>query len=144
MDFFLYEILARVVAAYLFVDCIRTLRRGLAERKIRLYNSDVVGSILMAFMDPSLQIVQRDTPRRSATGSRSASRYFSCSAVSALRSSAGFTQTVEFHCWEPQGYPTKHRNTRKVRAPSPPGKAIALPDFSGERVGVRGCYPRRP
>ena len=61
MDFFLYEILARVVAAYLFVDCIRTLRRGLLERKIRLYNSDIIGSILMSFMDPSLQIVQRDT-----------------------------------------------------------------------------------
>ena len=35
MQFFFYEIVARIVALYLFVDTIRELRRGLAERKIR-------------------------------------------------------------------------------------------------------------
>ncbi len=60
MDFFLYEILARVVAAYLFVDCIRTLRRALIERKIRIYNPDVIGWVLSSLQDPSLRIVQRD------------------------------------------------------------------------------------
>jgi hypothetical protein len=35
MQFFFYEIVARIVALYLFVDTVRDLRRGLAERKIR-------------------------------------------------------------------------------------------------------------
>ena len=60
MDFFLYEILARVVAAYLFVDCIRTLRRALIERKIRIYTADVIDWMLSSLRDPSLRIVQRD------------------------------------------------------------------------------------
>ncbi len=34
MQFFLYEILARIVAIYLCVDCSRTLWYGLVERKI--------------------------------------------------------------------------------------------------------------
>jgi hypothetical protein len=34
MQFFLYEILARIVAIYLCVDCSRTLWSGLVERKI--------------------------------------------------------------------------------------------------------------
>ena len=34
MDFFLYEILARIVAVYVGFDCSRTLWSGLAERKI--------------------------------------------------------------------------------------------------------------
>jgi hypothetical protein len=40
MQFFLYEIVARVVASYLLVDCYRTIRGGFAERKIAVFNSD--------------------------------------------------------------------------------------------------------
>lgn len=39
MQFFLYEIAARVVAIYLCVDCIRTVRSGLVERKITSFSS---------------------------------------------------------------------------------------------------------
>jgi hypothetical protein len=61
MQFFLYEIVARVVAIYLCVDCYRKLRNGLAERKIASYSSDPVNWILDAFMDPSIHVAQRDT-----------------------------------------------------------------------------------
>lgn len=57
MHFFLYEIVARVVAAYLFVDCFSTLKLALAERKIRSYNPDLIASLL----DWSRQIFDRDT-----------------------------------------------------------------------------------
>jgi hypothetical protein len=40
MQFFLYEIVARIVAIYLCVDCSRTLWRGLVERKIRSFNPE--------------------------------------------------------------------------------------------------------
>jgi hypothetical protein len=42
MHFFLYEIVARVVALYLLVDTGRKLRNGLAERKIRYWNSSLL------------------------------------------------------------------------------------------------------
>ena len=42
MKFFFYEIVARVVAIYLFVDCSRTLWHGLVERKIAFFNSDLL------------------------------------------------------------------------------------------------------
>ena len=61
MQFFLYEIVARVVAAYLCVDCYRRLRNGFAERKIASYSSDPVNWMLDAFMDPSIHVAQRDT-----------------------------------------------------------------------------------
>jgi hypothetical protein len=61
MQFFLYEIVARVVAIYLCVDCYRKLRHGLAERKIASYSSDPINWILEAFMDPSIRVTQRDT-----------------------------------------------------------------------------------
>jgi hypothetical protein len=61
MQFFLYEIVARIVAIYLCVDCYRKLRDGLAERKIASYSSDPVNWILDAFMDPSIHVAQRDT-----------------------------------------------------------------------------------
>lgn len=35
------------LALFLCVDLIRTLRRGLAERKIGYFNSDLLGSLLM-------------------------------------------------------------------------------------------------
>ncbi len=61
MQFFLYEIVARIVAIYLCVDCYRKLRNGLAERRIASYSSDPVNWMLEAFMDPSIRVAQRDT-----------------------------------------------------------------------------------
>jgi 4-amino-4-deoxy-L-arabinose transferase-like glycosyltransferase len=40
MRFFLYEIVARIVAIYLCFDCSRTVWYGLVERKIAYFNSD--------------------------------------------------------------------------------------------------------
>jgi len=40
MQFFLYEVVARIVAIYLCVDCSRDLWHGLVERKIAYFNSD--------------------------------------------------------------------------------------------------------
>jgi hypothetical protein len=58
MQFFLYEILARIIAIYLFIDTWRKLRNGLAERKIRIFNPDV----LNWFLDwSSIGIIHRDT-----------------------------------------------------------------------------------
>jgi len=52
MDFFLYEIVARVVAIYLFFDCGRQLRRGLVERKIKYFTPDIlIWSIWVAHRD---------------------------------------------------------------------------------------------
>jgi hypothetical protein len=42
MHFFLYEIVARVVAFYLLVDTVRDLRNGVAERKIRYWNPSLL------------------------------------------------------------------------------------------------------
>ena len=39
MQFFLYEIVARIVAIYLCVDCGRTLWQGFVERKIKFFHS---------------------------------------------------------------------------------------------------------
>lgn len=60
MQFFLYEIVARIVAIYLCVDCYRKLRDGLAERKIASYSSDPVDWVLNSFLDPSIRVAQRD------------------------------------------------------------------------------------
>jgi hypothetical protein len=61
MQFFLYEVVARIVAVYLCFSCYRTLRDGLAERKITSYSSDLIDAILAAFMDPSVRVAHRDT-----------------------------------------------------------------------------------
>lgn len=42
MQFFLYEIVARIVAIYLGVDCFRKIRRALAEGKIVFFNPDLL------------------------------------------------------------------------------------------------------
>jgi len=42
MHFFLYEIVARLVAIYLCVASGRIMWNGLAERKIRVFNSDLL------------------------------------------------------------------------------------------------------
>jgi len=48
MKFFLYEVVARLVAAYLCVDCGRTLWQGFVERKIKFFHThtDVVDWLL--------------------------------------------------------------------------------------------------
>jgi hypothetical protein len=62
MQFFLYEILARVVAIYLCVDCSRELWRGFSERKIAYFNDDFIDGL---FIDWSKVIARRDaTPVR--------------------------------------------------------------------------------
>lgn len=58
MQFFLYEIVARVVAAWLFVDCVRALRSAFVERKIPYFKYDW----LDIFLDwwSTNKFVQRD------------------------------------------------------------------------------------
>ena len=60
MQFFLYEIVARIVAIYLCVDCFRTVRYGLAERKIAYFNTDPINWFLDSFLDPSNRVAHRD------------------------------------------------------------------------------------
>ena len=52
MQFFLYEIVARIVAIYLFLDCSRKLWYGLVERKIGYFNP--------SFLDWSNWVAHRD------------------------------------------------------------------------------------
>lgn len=54
----LYEIVARIVAIYLCVDCWRALRDGLAERKIAYFNSGLIDWI---FFNWSNRFIYRDT-----------------------------------------------------------------------------------
>ena len=62
MQFFLYEIVARIVAIYLCVDCSRKLWYGYVERKIAYMNDDFIGGLLI---DWSKVIAHRDaTPVR--------------------------------------------------------------------------------
>ena len=53
MHFFLYQIVARVVAAYLLVTSVRAVRRGLAERKIKSYSTDLI-LLLLDWSDPTV------------------------------------------------------------------------------------------
>jgi hypothetical protein len=57
MRFFLCEVVARIVAIYLCVDCGRMLRDGYAQRQIRASSPDFVDWLL----DWSRQVIQRDT-----------------------------------------------------------------------------------
>jgi hypothetical protein len=61
MQFFLYEVVARIVAVYLCVVCYRILRDGLIERKVAVYSSDPIDWVLDTFTDPSIRIAHRDT-----------------------------------------------------------------------------------
>jgi hypothetical protein len=62
MRFFLYEIVARIVAVYFCFDSSRTLWHGLVERKIAYFNDDFIDSL---FFDWSKVIAHRDaTPVR--------------------------------------------------------------------------------
>ena len=59
MQFLFYEIVARIVAIYLCVDCCRRIGNGLAERKIAYtLNGDVVDWLLF---DSSRWVAHRDT-----------------------------------------------------------------------------------
>ena len=59
MEFFLYEIVARIVAIYLCVDCYRRIRNGLVERKIVDYsNGDLLTWLIF---DSSRWVSHRDT-----------------------------------------------------------------------------------
>jgi len=68
MQFFLYEIVARIVAIYLFFDCSRKLWYGLKERKIAYFNSDPSASRTMKQFVVS--IVQGSDERRASPASR--------------------------------------------------------------------------
>jgi hypothetical protein len=57
VKFFLYEIVARIVAIYLCFDCGRTLWHGLIERKIAYFNSDLIDWLLV---DWSKWFIRRD------------------------------------------------------------------------------------
>lgn len=56
MQFFLYEVAARIVAIYLCFDCARKVRRGLLEGKIAYFNPDLLNWLL----DWSDQVARRD------------------------------------------------------------------------------------
>jgi hypothetical protein len=57
MQFFFYEIVARIVAIYLCVDCSCRLWHGLVERKIAYFNDDFLDWLLI---DWSKVVVHRD------------------------------------------------------------------------------------
>jgi hypothetical protein len=58
MQLFLYEVVARIVAIYLCVDCWRKISNGLAERKIAYYNTSLLDGLLF---DWSNRFIHRDT-----------------------------------------------------------------------------------
>jgi hypothetical protein len=60
LQFFLYEILARIVALYLCFDCTRRLRSGLAERKIEFITPDFLDAADWLLNKPNW-VVHRDT-----------------------------------------------------------------------------------
>ena len=58
MQFFLHEIIARIVAIYLCVDCGCKLRNGFVDRKIAYFNDDFIDWLLV---DWSKIIIHRDS-----------------------------------------------------------------------------------
>jgi len=63
MQFFLYEIVARIVAIYLCYDCGRKLRNGLVERKIAYFyfNPDFLDWLFAGWSNWSKWVAYRDT-----------------------------------------------------------------------------------
>jgi hypothetical protein len=63
MQFFLYEIVARIVAIYLCVDCFRTVQAGLVERKITSFphHADILDWVVDSLVGWQKQVFQRDT-----------------------------------------------------------------------------------
>ena len=65
MQFFLYEIVARIIAVYLLVNSCRIVRTGLVERKVAYRSADFIN----LFIDWSKYVVHRDAaPFRYWTG----------------------------------------------------------------------------
>ena len=61
MQFFLYEILARIVAIYLCWDCSRTLWQGFVDRKIAYVGrGDALDWFVDLFLDRTIWIARRD------------------------------------------------------------------------------------
>lgn len=61
MQFFLYDIVARTIAAYLCFDTCRTLHRGLSHGRFVPFEPDAVNWILDSFRDTAGLTVHRDT-----------------------------------------------------------------------------------
>ncbi len=61
MQFFLHEIVARAVAAYLCFDTYRALHRGLSHGRFVPFEPDAVNWILDSFRDKAARTVHRDT-----------------------------------------------------------------------------------
>ena len=90
MQFFLHEMLARIVAIYLCVDCCRYLWHGLVERKIAYF----IPSFLDWLIDGSNGVAHRDaTPVRYWI--QIGIQISLLVAASLLRYSAGCSQTPE-------------------------------------------------
>lgn len=87
--FFLSEVVARIAAIYLCVDCGRMLRDGDSERKIRAFSPDLVNWLL----DWSRQVFQRDT---------APIRYWMEMGHQAVCLAAGLTVAI-FGWWLPNG-----------------------------------------
>ncbi|QUS40337.1 hypothetical protein RPMA_16960 [Tardiphaga alba] len=65
MQFFLTEVVARLVAAYFLFDTYRTLRRGLSHGSFVPFEPDVVNWILESFQDrAALTVHRKRTPIR--------------------------------------------------------------------------------
>jgi hypothetical protein len=58
MQSFLYEIVVRIVAIYLCVDCWQKIRNGLAEKKIAYVTTDLLNWLIFDWSD---RFVFRDT-----------------------------------------------------------------------------------
>ena len=63
MQFFLYEVVARIVAIYVGVDCLRKLQSGLVERKITsfLRGTGILDWVAEGLLGWPSQVFHRDT-----------------------------------------------------------------------------------
>ena len=63
MQFFFYEIAARIVAIYLCVDCIRKVRSGFVERRIKsfFHSTDILDWFVDGLLGWPSQVFHRDT-----------------------------------------------------------------------------------
>ena len=63
MQFFFYEVVARIVAIYLCVDCVRKVRAGLVERKITsfFHSADTLDWLVDGLLGWPSQVFSRDT-----------------------------------------------------------------------------------
>ena len=62
MQFFFYEVVARIVAIYLCVDCIRKVQSGLVEGKITsLHSTGILAWVADGLLRWPSQVFHRDT-----------------------------------------------------------------------------------